>query len=138
MKKFGKIILWVLSVCTVAAIAAILLTQYVFTTETDNEDEMLGTMQEWGRLAPLPDSASDLQISAEGSMFTRGFHARFYLPDADLAAWIEASPGLQDAQVQAQDHSSREYIIEPGGGAQYAEAVIDFGSGLVRIYTYWS
>ena len=137
MKKPGKIILWVICVCTLAAIAAILLTQYVFTTDTDNEDEMLGTMQEWGRLAPLPDSVFDLQISTEGSMFTRSFHASFYLPDADLAAWIEASPGLQDAQIQTTD-SLQKYTIEPGGGAQYAEAIIDFDNGLVQIYTYWS
>lgn len=95
-------------------------------------------MQEWGRLAPLPDSVSDLQIRAEGSRFTRSFHAIFNLPNDDLAKWIEASPSLQDAQIQAAEDSPHKYTIKPGGGAQYAEAVIDLDNGLVQIYTYWS
>ncbi len=91
----------------------------------------------WARLAPLPDSASELKINTEGNTCTRGHNVSFYLSEADLAAWVDASPGLQDAEVTA-DGSVKEYKIQPGEGARYALAIIDFDSGYVQIHTYWS
>ncbi len=97
---------------------------------------MLECTQEWARLAPVPDSKEQFTISTEGGPFTRAFRASFVLPEDDLKDWVEASPGLRDAGVEME--GIKNFAIEPGGGAMYAEAVIDFDSGLVKVYTYWS
>jgi hypothetical protein len=102
-----------------------------------SQKEMLETTLEWGRLAPLPDSVSQFHISTEGSAFTRSFRSSFYLPKADLENWIKVSPGLQDAE-STDDGSTRKFVIQPGGGAQYAEAVIDFDKCYVETYVCWS
>lgn len=109
------------------------------TTDTLSREEQNGleATEAWARLAPLPDSASELKITTEGNMFTRGFNVSFYLSEADLTAWIAASPGFQDAEVTT-DGTIKEYEIEPGEGAQYAHAIIDFNSGYVQIHTNWS
>jgi len=102
-----------------------------------NEDDALKAVEEWARTAAVPETASSLSIETEGNEFTRSFRVNFSLSADDLEAWIEASPGLQDAQVTEQN-GAQHYAIQPGGGAQYAEAVIDFECGTVKIYTYWS
>jgi hypothetical protein len=65
-------------------------------------------------------------ISTAGNMFTRHFSASFYLPEDDLADWVSESPGLQDAQVKEVGDGVKEYVIDAGGGAGYAETVIDY------------
>jgi hypothetical protein len=109
---------------------------------TDNQndqkkEEMLDLTLEWGRLAPLPDSAEQFEISTEGSSFTRSFRSSFYADKNDLDGWVKSSPGLQDAQIETTGNT-KEYIIDPGGGAAYAEATIDFEKCFVEIYVYWS
>ena len=102
------------------------------------QEEMLNTTLEWGRLAPLPNSKSQLKISTDGVSFTRSFRSSFYIAKADLDSWFKASPGLQDADIETINESTKKFVIKPGGGAGYAEAVIDFDKCLVEIYVYWS
>lgn len=148
MNKTGKIILIavsgsVLLACGLYFGSMLFLHNLFYTNDLDNQnpqkqDEMLSITMEWARLAPLPDSKSQFIIQKEGSAFTRSFRASFYLSKADLDAWVRASPGLQDAEVETISSSTSKYVIQPGGGAMYAEAVIDFGKCYVETYVYWS
>ena len=104
----------------------------------EKQAEMLNLTLEWGRLAPIPDCKTDLTIQTEGNAFTRAFRSSFYLPKEDLTVWISSSPGLCDAQIENLNQSIHKYTISPGDGAQYAEATIDYDSGFVQLYVYWS
>lgn len=127
---------------SVAAYAAFNTIQFLApSSDRDNQDpsakaSMLECTLEWARLAPIPESKEQFEITMEGGPATRAFRASFILPEAELKDWIEASPGLWDAGLETE--GVQQYAIEPGGGAMYAEAVIDFESGLVKVYTYWS
>lgn len=92
---------------------------------------------EWGRLAPFPKSARDLVVTTEGNMFTRSFRVSFSAPKEDIARWAEESPGIRETQPK-KEGSERKYVIKPGGGAVYAEVVIDDATDQVRIYVAWS
>jgi len=116
---------------------------FTHSNEIDNRSpsaqaDMLKTTLEWGRLAPIPDSKTEFNIYTDGGSFTRAFHSSFYLPQTDLKKWIADSPGLADAEIQVINDTNKNYIIKAGGGAQHAEAAIDFSSGFVKIYVYWS
>jgi hypothetical protein len=102
------------------------------------KNSMLKTTLEWGRLAPIPKSRKEFDIYTEGGSFSRSFHSSFYLPETDLEKWIATSPGLVDAEIQIINDSKRKYLIKPGGGAQYAEAVVDSKKCFVEIYVSWS
>ena len=91
---------------------------------------------EWGRLATLPASASDLTIKVEGGFFTRAFRSSFRAPRRDLDIWIKESPGLMDA-AQTYADGKRKYIIKPGGGANRAEVTIG-DDDAVEIYASWN
>lgn len=115
----------------------------VFPNEVDNINplakvSMIECTLVWGRLSNFPDSKSEFDIYTEGNSFTRSFRCSFYLPKSDLDEWIKRSPGLQDAEIQTIDSSKGKYIIKPGGGASYAEVVIDSKNCFVEIYVSWS
>jgi hypothetical protein len=95
-------------------------------------------ISEWGRLAPFPENAENLLIRAEGNPFTRSFRASFSAPEEEIRTWIAASPGLAEAAVTSTPDGKLKYLISPGGGANYAEVVIDFKSGVVQVYVSWS
>ncbi|MEL7570473.1 MAG: hypothetical protein AAGU14_07925 [Eubacteriaceae bacterium] len=101
------------------------------------KEQMTEITSEWARLAPIPDSKTEYNIYTEGNSFTRSFKSSFYLPKADLEKWIKQSPGLCDAEIETIDNTKK-YTIKPGGGAQYAEVVIDFKKCYVEIYVCWS
>lgn len=103
-----------------------------------DRQEMLRVTLIWGRLAPLPVTARDFTIIKEGSMFTRAFRASFTAPVADVERWLRESPGTRDVTPERLSSTTRRFLIWPGGGAQHAEVTIDDGSGVVRIYVYWS
>lgn len=105
-------------------------------TEADKRYGIKATL-EWGRLAPFPKSARDLVITTQGNMFTRGFRVSFSAPKEDIARWAEESPGLRETQPEKKG-SERKYVIKPGGGAVYAEVVIDDATDQVRTYVAWS
>lgn len=101
------------------------------------KEQMAEITSEWARIAPIPDSKTKYNIYTEGNSFTRSFKSSFYLPKADLEQWIKQSPGLCDAEIETMENTKK-YTIKPGGGAQYAEVVIDFKKCYVEIYVYWS
>jgi hypothetical protein len=92
---------------------------------------------EWGRLAPFPESARDLVVTTEGNMFTRSFRVSFSAPKEDIAQWADESPGLRETQPK-KEGPQRKYVIKPGGGAVYAEVVIDDSTDKVQVYVAWS
>lgn len=100
------------------------------------KEQMTEITSEWARIAPIPDSKTEYNIYTEGSSFTRSFKSNFYLPKADLEKWIKQSTGLCDAEIETMENTKK-YTIKPGGGAQYAEVVIDFKKCYVEIYVYW-
>jgi hypothetical protein len=105
-------------------------------TEADKRYGINATL-EWGRLAPFPKSARDLVVTTHGNMFTRGFRVSFSAPKEDIARWAEESPGIKDTEPN-KEGSLRKYVIKPGGGAVYAEVVIDDATDQVRTYVAWS
>lgn len=141
--KKRNIAIVVISIIVVILLVILFFNGLIFgSNAVDNQNnlkklEMLALTLEWGRLAPLPDSIKQFEISTAGNSFTRSFSSSFYVDKADLDGWIKASPGLQDAQIETTG-STKKYIINPGGGANYAEAVIDFDKCFVEVYTAWS
>src|SRR4051812_21395355 len=92
----------------------------------------------WGRLAPFPASAQQFSISAEGSMFTRGFRSSFNAPASEIERWLQQSPGTREAVPTSPSPGVRHFQIDPGGGAQGAEVTVDDANHHVSIYVYWS
>ncbi|HEX9060197.1 MAG TPA: hypothetical protein VF941_08445 [Clostridia bacterium] len=107
-------------------------------TSPEKKSEMLKLTLKWGRLSPIPESKSKFNIETEGGSFTRSFRSSFYLRKTDIDKWVKSSPGLADAEVQNIDSTKKKYIIKPGAGANYAEAVIDREKGFIEIYVSWS
>jgi hypothetical protein len=105
-------------------------------TESDKQTGIRLTL-EWGRLAPFPKAAREFVITTHGNMFTRSFRISFSAPKEDVARWMEESPGLRDTEPK-KEASQRKYVIKPGGGAVYAEVVIDDATDQVRTYVAWS
>jgi hypothetical protein len=91
----------------------------------------------WGRLAPLPPSAQNVQVEVNGSMFTREFVITFDAAPAVIQQWIAASPGPSSATTSTAG-SITTYAIKPGGGAQFAEVKVDSSTNRVVIRTHWS
>ena len=142
--KVKKILISVTILVSIVLTLLMLFTIYMLNSNAiDNinpiaKNSMLKTTLVWGRLAPIPMSRTDFNIRTEGSPFTRSFRSSFYLPKADLEKWIIASPGLVDSSNEVINNSTQKYIIKPGGGAQYAEVVIDSEKCFVEIYVCWS
>ncbi len=93
--------------------------------------------REWARVAELPVPTWWVGVDTRGSAFTREFVLDFNASSEELDAWLAASPGIQDADI-TESGSQITYSIAPGGGAQFAEVVVDRETGAVRIRTYWS
>ena len=102
-----------------------------------NQEEMVGLALEWGRLAPFPSNIENFSIQTEGNAFTRGFRASFASTNNEIEKWVGASPGLADATVETMGDGKQKYVIVPGGGANYAEVIIDFATNTVQIYVSW-
>ena len=71
-------------------------------------------------------------------MFTRGFHASFVAPAADIDQWLQQSPGTREASPTTPSLGLRHFEIAPGGGASHAEVTVDDIQHCVSIYVYWS
>ena len=93
--------------------------------------------REWARVEPLPASARDVRVKVNGNMFTRGFIVEFTADRKDVEAWLTASAGTREAKFELKD-GVRRYVIRPGGGAQYAEVVVDEKTWRVRVRAQWS
>jgi len=103
-----------------------------------NRQSMIRGTLEWGRLAPFPKTIQSFSIKTEGSMFTRAFRATFKAKADVIEKWLQDSPGIQGLTLERPQSNLRKYIIDPGGGAQYAEVVVGDNLNEVRIYVYWS
>jgi hypothetical protein len=101
-------------------------------------DSAIDCVLEWGRLAPFPESAAGLTVTTEGGMFTRAFRVTFTASPEEIARWVASSPGLRELTPRRPKPNTRKYLIEPGGGAAYAEVVIDDEANRVIVYVYWS
>ncbi len=133
LKKIASLICLGVSLSVVVYLAY---HQYIHTTAAGPDG--IAVICEWARLASLPDTAADIQTKTEGNSFTRAFRVTFSLPEDDLEAWLQKSPGIQDAAITQLDEATFRYVIEPGGGATYAEVVLDRRANSVTIYAYWS
>jgi hypothetical protein len=58
------------------------------------------TTRRWGRLAPLPASATEINASEWHSMFSGGAYVRFKAPPDAIEAFLVASPGLNGVTVE--------------------------------------
>ena len=114
----------------------VLLFWFVGSSKPTSQAEMIPPILAWGRLAPFPKSAKNLEIHTEGGMFTRGFRALFTAPAADVERWLKASPGTREAK-QPEPATIRRYDIAPGDGANRALVTVENGT-LVEIYVSWS
>lgn len=101
------------------------------------QEEMMALVLEWGRLAPIPASATHLLIETEGSSFTRSFRVSFTAPKEDIQAWMKDSPGFNEATSEELSDNKVWYDIAPGGGANSAEVTIDYYLNKVEIYVSW-
>lgn len=161
-----KLLRWISWGCGASLLIVLALVTYAFNGNLfDNtvldpvmKHEMLSTAREWGRLAPLPDSAENFVIESSGSMFTRTFEASFHAPSADIENWLEASPGTQNPVPVEEEAPEDEpvgrnslteskvldksgvwyYDIKPAGGAAFAGVWVDVARELVRFKVYWS
>lgn len=138
MKKKLLVVLLCVIVVILAAAMYLINSNGIDDRNPIEKKSMVECTIEWGRLADFPDSKSDFIINTEGSSFTRSFRCSFYIPKNDLDEWIRKSPGLKDAEIQTLEPTKQKYIIRPGGGAGYAEAIIDSEKCFVQIYVSWS
>jgi hypothetical protein len=74
----------------------------------------------------------------EGNMFTRSFRCSFSAPAETIHQWMTESAGFKDAVSQTLSDGKQKYVIRPGDGTSYAEAVIDFNTQTVELYVSWS
>jgi len=117
-------------------LAAALITAASFiVVQQSNRSIAIASVVKWCRLEAFPKSATDITIKTEGGMFTRSFRFSFLARPEDIKAWIAKSPGLNDAKIE-KDQKVTKYIISPGGGAAYAQVLIE--DNKVSIYSYWS
>ncbi|MBI5725008.1 MAG: hypothetical protein HZA50_13690 [Planctomycetes bacterium] len=145
MKKWVKYTIWGIGGTIGVAVILIGIFLYLLLTQNDrmNRDpaaktEMIETTLEWARLAPFPQKAANFNIYTEGSAFTRTFKGSFTATEEIIKTWVEQSPGLQDAKIESISVKKKKYIISPGGGANYAEVIIDYETGKVEFKAYWS
>ena len=99
-------------------------------------DKMIQDTVEWCRIDDFP--VQGIEIEVKGSVFSREYVGSFIASKELVDVWVENSPGLQNAKTEILSKGVIKYIITPGGGAQYAEVVIDFEYGKVTFRTYWS
>jgi hypothetical protein len=138
--KNPKLILIIVAIFFFIGVAVL---YFFFSNTIDNrnsarQDEMMALVLEWGRLAPFPNSASNVSIQTDGSSFTRSFRASFVAPRQDIEMWVLASSGLSEASPSEISDSQVKYIITPGSGANKAEVIIDFNINRVDIFVSWS
>ncbi len=138
MKRRTCLLFAVIALCVLGAVLGAL---FYSLNRQANVDSAIKAAREWGRLAPFPESASDLDVVTKGSMFTRAFRVTFQAPSDDVEQWKENSPGLRECAAEMIDASTKKCVIDPGEGAAYAEVVITMlgdEMSLVQVYVYWS
>jgi hypothetical protein len=135
-RRTALVVLGVVAAIVTAAAAALLIASMLLTDNRLNVPSAIETTQTWARLDPFPASATNLAVTTEGEMFTRGFTNTFDAPAPDIATWLATSPGTASATVETLG-THRRFAIQPGGGAQGALVTVDDATNLVTIRTYW-
>ncbi len=133
--------LWitVLVVCLMAsAVIAGFTYSFLSPNSTRNRASAMECTLNWGRLAVLPATTSNLTISTEGSMLSRAFRVSFLASTEDIERWLADSPGTHAITPTVPARGVRHFDIAPGGGAAHAEVDVDDTSHRVSIYVYWS
>ncbi len=105
--------------------------------DPSKQKEMMTLVLEWGQLAPFPANASNVIVEAEGSAFTRSFHASFVAPKQDIQDWIRNSKGFSEVVPHELTKDKVWYSIMPGSSANFAEVTIDYILNTVDIYVSW-
>ena len=121
----------------VLLIIAALIPAVYFGLDYHERQSASACIQEWGRLEPFPPTARSVRIETTGGMFTRGFRASFDATPDDIERWLSDSPGIHDATAE-KDGTTTTYHIRAGGGATFAEVIVNSERGTVRIRVYWS
>lgn len=85
-------------------------TSYVFPWE---KEVAIQATLDWGGLAKLPDSAQNLKISKEGSMFTRTFIIEFTTNKKEIENWIFNSKRLKNNSPNIEG-KTKIYEVYPG------------------------
>ncbi len=128
--------LWTLFVGAVFVVGTVWL---VFDANSPlNKASAIACTCEWARLNPLPVGQSAVHVETKGGMFTREFIVTFTGKREDILAWLNASPGTQNAYRDTRMLNAMHQEISPGGGAQFAEITISENGTKVVIRAYWS
>ncbi|HEX8425411.1 hypothetical protein [Hymenobacter sp.] len=88
-----------------------------------NRQPAIETVLEWGGLAALPVSSSDVVIRTKGSMFSRQVILRFECDSIGIEHWIRSSKGLKDKQYE-KEGSKKTYRLYPGQAGAMGGTVI--------------
>ena len=84
----------------------------------------------WNRLASLPPSARNVEVSTVGNMFSRNFFLKFEADPAEIATFVASSSGLREAKEAPLDEHT---IDEDNGAKRFAW----FDRGAVRVGRRW-
>jgi hypothetical protein len=103
-----------------------------------NKTEAIETALSWGGLANIPNSALNIIVDTEGSMFTREFIIEFNCECDDIEEWISQSPGLKNINPAIEDHGILIYQVPGKEGAIGGIVTIDKNKGKVTIDMSWS
>ena len=86
---------------------------------------MRGIVYGWGRLEPIPGSATNLKVSTTGNMFTRRFDVDFHAPKNVIDDWIAKSEGPKEAKPERLSPNQVKFRNSAGGKAHHAEVIVD-------------
>lgn len=112
----------------------ILIVALLFYIQYSERQSAIRCVREWARVAPFPQDCKEFRISTTGSMFSRQFNCSFEAPKKVIVEWLKRCPGLREESA----FTESKYKVEPGGGAQFAEIIMDWANNKVTINTYWS
>ena len=108
-----------------------------FYLQNANYHSALSTAKDWAQLNDFPTTTTNLTVDIEGSIFSREITIQFDAPIEDIKDWLNESPGTKDIEPII-NGSTHKYSIQPSGGAQHAEVILDVETEHVWINTYWS
>lgn len=97
----------------------------------------IDTSLHWARMLPLPDSANNVDVAVEGSIFTREFEIEFQASEEDIKTWLASSPGTAFSPQYSSTEDTKTYkISEPN--AMFAQVQVNWETLTVVIHAYWS
>ena len=102
-----------------------------------DQKEIIKTTLVWGNLSPIPQTAAISKIEKKGSAFTREFYISFSDSQSNIKQWLNESIGTSKVTPTIEGDYEK-YSINPGGGAQFAEVIVNTRLNTVLIHVYWS